>query len=686
MRVCVLICIILSSRFVLSQNPVIDSLKNGLSRNLNDSTRLALFDRIIENTSDVQLIAQYSKQMDSLIRMHIDTESTPLQLPETKVYWHYFAIVQNNLAFLEESQGSAAGARNLYKQALKIFEDIGEREGEAMVLNNLGYLSKTQGRLVEAFDYYNRCIVARNEIGDNRGLAIAQNNLGLVYLTTGNTTKALKYFREALLNNQKAGSSAGEFTSLNNLSGVYYQLGEYDIYLSYSKQAFACAEKSSRPEVIARALDRVGQAYRLTKNYPAALENYTKALTVARKNNLKKQEGLALEGIGLVHEATGELDKALAYVLEALKIRETLINKMDIARASESAAAIYEKKGSAIEARNYFLKALRLSQAAHDLRGIELSASGLFRVYKRGGNAGKALEMYELYTWAKDSLRNDNARNEALKSQYKFEFQLVARQDSIKSVNDSILHLQEKRLLAAQLAQEKSQRFAWALIGLLIIGFAAFVFYRYRLRQRLREMKLRNRIASDLHDEVGSSITSISMFAGMARTKPVEEISSIVGEIENTSRQTLDSMADIVWSIEPANDNFGVALQRMERFGMNILAAAGIEFAFDVANGVDKAPVNMVERKNIYLIFKEAVNNAAKYSQAKQVTISINKLNKGLVMEVSDDGKGFDLSATRTGNGMRNMKRRADEISASLKVITHNGQGTKIRLELSKKP
>lgn len=685
MRTCLIPCVFLFSSFAVAQNSPIDSLRDKLNGRLPDSTRLEVLDKIIENTSDIQLIAKYSKEMDSLSRKHIDPERNSTGSLVPAFYLHYFAIARNNLAFIEENNGNVGEARNLYQQALKIFEDIDELEGRAMVLNNLGYLSKVQGQLVEAFDYYSQCIELRNELGDTKGLAIAQNNLGMIYLTTGNTTSALKFFRDALVNNQKTGNLAGEFNALNNISGVYYQLGEYDIYLSYSKQAFICAEKSSKPAIIARALDRVGQAYRLTENYQASLESYTRALSLARENNMKKQEGLALEGIGLVYEAMGELDKALAYVLEALKIQEALINKMDIARASESVAAIYEKKGSIDHARKYFHEALRLCQSIQDLRGIELSTAGLFRIYKSSGNPGKALEMYELYTRAKDSLRNDDARKEALKSQYKFEFQLRARQDSIKSVSDSIQHLQEKKLLAAQLSQEKFKRFAWGSIGLLIIVVAGFVFYRYRLSQRLKEMNLRNRIASDLHDEVGSAITSISMFAGMARTKPTEEMNAIVSEIENTSRQTLDSMADIVWSIAPANDNFGVALLRMEQFGKNILTAAGIEFTFDIAPGVDKAPVNMIERKNIYLIFKEAINNAAKYSNAKHVEASIDKWNVGLVMKVQDDGRGFDQTVVGSGNGLRNMKHRADEIKASLKVNTHIDRGTTIVLELNRR-
>ncbi len=217
---------------------------------------------------------------------------------------------------------------------------------------------------------------------------------------------------------------------------------------------------------------------------------------------------------------------------------------------------------------------------------------------------------------------------------------------------------------------------AWFLAcvtGLILLGI--YLLYRYQLNRRLELFSMRNQIASDLHDEVGSAISSISLAAGMARAKKGEEVTEIVSQIEATSRETMDNMADIVWSIEPSNDSFAQMAQRMKQFGTTLLGMAGIELYFEAPEAL-KAELNMIQRKNVYLIFKEAINNAAKYSRAKNVRVVLSSSHRSFQMMISDDGVGFDLHRPHTGHGLRNIQRRAREIAAHLHMESDRARGT----------
>lgn len=224
---------------------------------------------------------------------------------------------------------------------------------------------------------------------------------------------------------------------------------------------------------------------------------------------------------------------------------------------------------------------------------------------------------------------------------------------------------------------------AWfsALILALIL-FGTYVLYRYQLKRKLELFAMRNQIASDLHDEVGSAISSISLAAGMARAKKGEEVTEIVSQIEATSRETMDNMADIVWSIEPSNDTFAQVAQRMKQFGTTLLGMAGMELHFEAPEAL-KANLNMIQRKNVYLIYKEAINNAAKYSRAKNVRVILTTSHRMFQMTIADDGVGFDAHASHQGNGLRNIQRRAHEIAARLQLESHATQGTSFVLTVS---
>ncbi|RPD39548.1 histidine kinase [Chitinophaga barathri] len=229
----------------------------------------------------------------------------------------------------------------------------------------------------------------------------------------------------------------------------------------------------------------------------------------------------------------------------------------------------------------------------------------------------------------------------------------------------------------------------YAAVAILLSG-AVYGIYRYRVNELLKRQAIRNKIAQDLHDNVGSTLSSIAVFSEVAQIhhqrKNEDELSAAITRISDTAGEMISEMNDIVWAINPGNDSMSTILQRMESFARPLLAARNIRFHLEAGQDVMQLNLEMTRRKNLYLIFKESVNNALKYADCVNLWVSIRLHQHELEMTVRDDGKGFDQATARTspslsGNGLRNMEMRAAEMKGTLITRSQPGEGTVIQLK-----
>lgn len=226
-----------------------------------------------------------------------------------------------------------------------------------------------------------------------------------------------------------------------------------------------------------------------------------------------------------------------------------------------------------------------------------------------------------------------------------------------------------------------------------IISLIAFLIYRNRLMRLLELERVRNRIATDLHDDIGASLSQISILSEILANNPKrkdEEERNSLTKIAETSREVTSSMSDIVWAINPQRDNVADLVQRMRHFASDILSAKDIDFAFfaPVAEGHKKIDVDL--RRQIYLVFKEAINNAAKHSQSTEIEINFEEKDGFYILKIKDNGKGFDLMNNVTeanfgGNGVTSMRSRTEAVGGSLKIVSEIGKGTEITLKVPQK-
>jgi ligand-binding sensor domain-containing protein len=231
------------------------------------------------------------------------------------------------------------------------------------------------------------------------------------------------------------------------------------------------------------------------------------------------------------------------------------------------------------------------------------------------------------------------------------------------------------------------------LLLLALISIVIYMVYRYRVNELMQRQAIRNKIAQDLHDSMGSALSSISVYSQVAKIyeqkEQKEKLEQALDKISSTSGEMISEMNDIVWAINPQNDNLEKITQRMESYAKPLLQAKNISFSFSYPYSLKFQNLPMELRKNFYLIFKEAVNNALKYSECKSMEVYITTNHNRVVLEVKDDGKGFDITEIEkkagkslSGNGLANMKRRAEEMKGDLTIASTPGKGTLVRLSI----
>jgi nitrate/nitrite-specific signal transduction histidine kinase len=228
----------------------------------------------------------------------------------------------------------------------------------------------------------------------------------------------------------------------------------------------------------------------------------------------------------------------------------------------------------------------------------------------------------------------------------------------------------------------------WPLIALyivLIIGIGLYLFFLYDFRQKLKMQYVRNQIASDLHDEVGSNLNSIAIFVEVLRKKVANEsvdVLSLLTKITDNSEETVSLMRDTVWAINPANDSTEKLFTKMRSFGLETLSAKGISFDFHFDLDKKSEDFSIEQRRNLYLIYKEAINNIVKHADATKAYCKIIGKQGTINIEINDNGKGFDLNKTFEGNGLNNFKLRSQDEDLQVRVDSVPEQGTTIFIEV----
>jgi ligand-binding sensor domain-containing protein/two-component sensor histidine kinase len=231
------------------------------------------------------------------------------------------------------------------------------------------------------------------------------------------------------------------------------------------------------------------------------------------------------------------------------------------------------------------------------------------------------------------------------------------------------------------------QRWWFNVLVVIAIGLIVYSLYRYRVARLLELANIRTRIATDLHDDIGANLTRISMLSEVARQQYGNghaQADNPLQSIARIARESVASMSDIVWAINPERDNLRDVVRKMRRHAEEVFSLRDVELHFDAPSAKESQKLGVTMRRDLLLIFKEAVNNVARHSDCSRVDIELRIEGSQVFLTIVDDGVGFDTSVVSEGHGVQSMKRRAQMLGGMLEIVSAPGQ-TKVsaRIPLS---
>lgn len=223
----------------------------------------------------------------------------------------------------------------------------------------------------------------------------------------------------------------------------------------------------------------------------------------------------------------------------------------------------------------------------------------------------------------------------------------------------------------------------WWFVTLVAMGIAAVAaaFHRQRAARLVELERVRMRIATDLHDEVGAGLSEIALM-GEVWARHEETGDGVPGRIASTSRRLVDSMSDIVWAINPEKDRVFSLSQRMRRYATTVLRSAGVALSFQSIDEPQDRALDGDARRELLLAFQEIVTNAIKHARCSRLDVRLEVRGSDLVVEVEDDGRGFDPAEPSEGTGRASLSRRAERLGGACRIRSRPGAGTRVTLQV----
>ncbi|MDJ0366164.1 histidine kinase [Hymenobacter sp. H14-R3] len=541
----------------------------------------------------------------------------------------------------------------------------------------------------------------------SKGLLDAHFNLGYYFRACNQYDSAIYYSRKALDMSMRIQSRYTQTRAYYNLTRIYTEQGNYAAALGPSLDGLALAHTIHNARAELFQLVQVGRIELALGDYAAAYTHVIEASRLIAAAHDPLGTGYVYFGLGDISREQGQWLAARRYYVRAETNWRLVYNAHGLLPIELSKAEMTDRLGDHLAARGaaygllrraqatggtpeqvtratlllaqtwlatarpdsaryYAARSLAASLPAHLRPAIRDAAQVLAQASDQMGKGHDAYRYQALASTYADSINGEATRRRAAALQ---------TQAARSQQQDQIILLRQQARLQTQQQELQHLRYrqgAAALVGLALVVLAAggYGLWRYRRRETLRQEALRTRIAADLHDEVGSMLTQISMQSTLLREgryAPAQQ-QAYLDQMADASRRAARQMSDAVWSIDARYDSAASLLDRLRDHAHEVLPPAGLELDFAAEPAVATAPLPLATRQALYYIYKEALHNVVKHAQARQVRVRLRLLGQQLELLVHDDGRGLPTAAGRPGGqGLRNMRMRAQAVGG---VIT----------------
>lgn len=584
-----------------------------------------------------------------------------------------------------------------YTLLLSIHQDAGNMDSAGAYLSKLSELAssipdlpKVQGNCNQAIGlYYNKKgdykaalpyalnAVKYAELGSSSDKAYIGGqwlNAADVYSGLGQYNNAMNCYLKSLRLFEESGSKRGEGFCYTNMATLYNSMKQYSNALRSAQKSLEIKTELKDNRGICTALEAIGQAHMNMNNFQPAFTSYQQALKIALAEKMPSNEMTCYFNMAKIYAAQDKDSLAALYYKKSKEIAVQTKNKSVEAYANTELSVLNKSADSLKQAEKTLTTSLQTFKEAGSLEREIDNYKKLAEYYTANSQYDKALLFTDKYHALKDSITGADVQVQFKKLEEQF--------NSEKKEKEINLLKKDKELQQQKIKEQRLLMFGSVMLALLAFTGIWLLRNRNKLRQKMKELELRNQIAADLHDEVGSSLSSINMLSQMAAQPGNEAMQKgILQRMSTNAKETMEKMSDLVWTIKPEEAEGSNLKQRMERFAYEICGAKNIDLSLEL-DKLDTKDLTMDQRKNMYLIFKEALNNAVKYSGTEKINVSAANGQNILTMIVKDEGKGFDTGIVIKGNGLDNIKNRSAGIGGKLDIDSAPGKGTIVKLTM----
>src|SRR3989339_311656 len=639
-----LICII--NLFVLAQTSEMDSLRKVINQSIDDTNKVfsyLKFGTFFQHDPNLYDSAYFYYNKAKIL-------SRKLNYPEGEVAW------ANQLLSINKFFENLDSAEHFLIPYIDTCKKYNLEKGMAITMANLGSINSNKGNIIVSIEYYIQSAKYFELAKQKYNLAKALNNISRLYNQQSNP-KALEY----------AEKSIATLIQLNDTIGIAYLA----------------------------ALSNKASALKYQQLEDSALFYFNKILTIAQSTKNNSQICSSLLDIADIEINRGNFDTAFELINKAKGYQELTQSTFSDFKINLMLANIYLKKNQLTLAQKY------ADAAFNQAKTIAISSfyvecySTLADINAKKGNYQKAFEFNKQYIRINDSISNIEVKKNFAELEAKYQNEKKEREIVDKEFT---IALQD-----AELKKKNAVLIAFIIIGILSLLFALFIMIYFRQKLIIKEkdikalnhekekivllsqmegqLKERDRISKEMHDDLGSMITTILFKTDTLKyqLKLAEELEA-AQIIYNATSELADRLSEVIWAINPDNDTIESLGLHMRVTAAEMLDAAGIDFEFHFPEEYPDVEIGGDERRSIFLCMKEIVNNSIKHSLASKVTISLIINDNYLELCISDDGIGFDNSnRSKNGNGLKNLIKRADLLNGRCVIDSLNG--TTIEME-----
>lgn len=583
------------------------------------------------------------------------------------------AILYNNLGDINNSDAYLNKLENFAQAANKDKVWVSYYQAASLIYRKRGKLEQALASIQKNIQYNEK------ESSKNENLGGAYINLSNIYTELGKYELAVQNFYKALRIFDQLKNLKGQAYCYSNLANVQKQMGQNKIALINAKKALELKQKIKDERSIATSEQLLGEIY-LNLNQPEkSLLHLNKSEAYFRIKNYDFNLLAVYHLKARTYNILKDKSSTAKYYDLAINLAKKLDAKQKMNNLIKEKAEYIQPKNKEV-VRDKAAEDLTLARKEKDTISLLNNLNFLSKFAYQDKDYKSAYDYREEYLAIEKSISGVNVLKQVKEIESKY--QLEKKENAIRLLE------KDKQIDKALLKQHKLA--LYASLGMIVIILLSTYLLLTRIRATQRRKKrleietMRNNIAGDLHDEIGSTLSSIQIMSSLLakQDSSTPKAKEIAEKIIHLSDKVANGIREIVWSVNPANDDLDSTTDYLHKVAKEILESSQMTYQFNKSLEDPKYKILPQIRKDFIMLFKEAVNNARKYSKALQVDIQIIQNKAHLLLKVKDNGCGFEINGIERGNGLNNMERRAQNMNAELIVRSELERGTLIELKI----